>query len=331
MTLKIGDVSSYQGNYVVGSNGEDGIIAKVTEGTGYVNPNCDFVLQQAVAKNIPFGGYHFASIGDTPEAQAEYHFAQSKGYFANPNYVDILDFEIGGDATDFITRYVNHLKAISGAKSIWLYGGSRVIAGAKATQSPLWFAGYPYASSAVSPATWITPDFPYDTQGYLLTMWQFTTSGGKFDRSIFYGDVSTWRALSVGGGTGVPVQPVQPAQPVKISAIQAFKNAGNKFIFTKPIKVDAVKFVNNIWQFANLDLAGGAPINWNNNGIPLAIVDRTDGGDNNNVGVGAMVQFKQAYRTGTIDVYDDPTQAVGINYKGYGRIWYSADALANRF
>lgn len=220
MTLKIGDVSSYQGNYGVGSNGEDGIIAKVTEGTGYLNPNCNFVLNQAISKGIPFGGYHFASLGVAPEAQAEYHYQQAKGYFTNPNYVDILDFEIGGDATDFIVRYVNHLKAISGAKTIWVYGGQRVLDGAKATNSPLWFAGYPYASSEASPATWITPDFPYDTKGYLLTMWQFTTSGGEFDRSIFYGDVNTWKALSVHVDPDAPVltMPAPQAQPVRVTA-----------------------------------------------------------------------------------------------------------------
>ncbi|MGR3742104.1 peptidoglycan recognition protein family protein [Companilactobacillus sp. DQM5] len=115
--------------------------------------------------------------------------------------------------------------------------------------------------------------------------------------------------------------------PNNSSSIQQFKNAGNWYTINKPIRVDEVRYWRGCWQFVNYELAGGRDVNWDNNGIPLAIVTRTDGGDNDNVGKGAMVKFDSPWNTGTIDSYDPATNGVGVNYGKYGMIWFNADTL----
>nr|AIA86975.1 Glyco_hydro_25 [uncultured Lactobacillus sp.] len=105
MTLKFVDVSSAQGNYTVGSNGEEGIIVKVSEGTGYVNPNFEHVASQAKASGKPLGIYHWLSPGISGASQADYFIANSGEFFeiANP----ILDCEQKGitvaQVNDFVT------------------------------------------------------------------------------------------------------------------------------------------------------------------------------------------------------------------------------------
>lgn len=68
---------------------------------------------------------------------------------------------------------------------------------------------------------------------------------------------------------------------------------------------------------------------WTKNGLPLAIMHRVDNGDNGNVQVGAKVRFDAGWDRGTIDYYQDNSATVGINYSGYGMIWYDSDFAYN--
>lgn len=110
-------------------------------------------------------------------------------------------------------------------------------------------------------------------------------------------------------------------------AIKEFKKIGNQFTLYKPFKVDEVKNIYGMWQAISYEMAGGEG-DWYNNGIPLALVHRTDGKDNNNVTPGAMIAFDDGYNYGTIDEYDAPTNGAYITWGGnYGGTWFSADAL----
>lgn len=120
-----------------------------------------------------------------------------------------------------------------------------------------------------------------------------------------------------------PTQNTQPAS----SAIQSFKNAGDVFTAYKPFRVDKIAQVNGIWQMINVGLAGGNDFNWTNNGIPLDIVDNVTRGNQLPTQVGDMVVFNKSYNRGTIDDYDNASNAVGIKYGDYGEIWFNADAF----
>ena len=59
------DVSSHNGwpfNNVTETayQASDFLIAKVTQGTGYINPYGDRAIQRAIADGKPFGFYHYA-------------------------------------------------------------------------------------------------------------------------------------------------------------------------------------------------------------------------------------------------------------------------------
>ena len=133
--------------------------------------------------------------------------------------------------------------------------------------------------------------------------------------------IEVWRQ----NGTAPQPAPDKPAAS-NTSAIAQFKAAGNKFTAYNTFKVDNIKFHNGIWQFVNYQLSGGTDINWDNNGIPLSIVDNVTRGNDADTQVGDTVKFSDDFNNGTIDAYDNATNAVGIDFHGYGRIWFNANA-----
>ncbi|HBP98676.1 lytic exoenzyme target recognition domain-containing protein [Leuconostoc lactis] len=144
-------------------------------------------------------------------------------------------------------------------------------------------------------------------------------SRDKFNRDLVNG---------VGDDTTVtPVIAPRPQPVSNTSAIQAFKNAGNAFTATRVFRVDEIKEVNGIWQMINYNLAGGRDFSWTNNGIPLDIVDNVTRGNQAATQIGDLVIFNVNYNNGTIDDYDNASNAVGIKYRNYGEIWFNADAF----
>lgn len=129
------------------------------------------------------------------------------------------------------------------------------------------------------------------------------------------------------GDNSAPVVAPQPQTVSNTSAIQAFKNAGNAFTATTAFRVDEIKQVNGIWQMINYDLAGGRDFSWTNNGIPLDIVDNVTRGNQAATQIGDLVIFNANYNNGTIDDYDNASNAVGIKFGQYGMIWFNADAF----
>lgn len=134
--------------------------------------------------------------------------------------------------------------------------------------------------------------------------------------------IEVWRQ----NGTAPQPTPDKPAAS-NTSAIAQFKAAGNKFTAYNAFKVDNIKFHNGIWQFVSYQLSGGTDINWDNNGIPLSVVDNVTRGNEAATQVSDTVKFSNGFNNGTIDAYDNATNAVGIDTGGYGRIWYNADAF----
>ena len=84
------DVSSWQTGIEVDEMSMDFVIAKATEGTNYVNPDCDRVYQDAKRAGYSLGVYHFASGGDAL-AEAEHFVDNISGYLGEALLV--LDFE----------------------------------------------------------------------------------------------------------------------------------------------------------------------------------------------------------------------------------------------
>ena len=149
------------------------------------------------------------------------------------------------------------------------------------------------------------------------------------------------RVLSYYNG-GVPenkapqVQNQEVQKPLAKNAIGKFQEAGNKFVVTKPFNISDVRIHKGIWQLVSTDLLGGGleEADWDGNGIPLTCINFTDASGNvlgNQAWTGEQKYFvfSPTYNHGTIDAYDTPTNAVGIDFTGYGRIWFNADAWLN--
>ncbi|MDI6666285.1 hypothetical protein QMA56_01015 [Leuconostoc falkenbergense] len=90
-----------------------------------------------------------------------------------------------------------------------------------------------------------------------------------------------------------------------------------------------MKQVSGLWQAKDLRIVNGvaSDFDWTDNGLPLAIMHRVDGGNNNNVGKGAKLRFDDGWDRGTIDFYNDKAGKngyVGINLPGYGTIWFDS-------
>lgn len=156
----------------------------------------------------------------------------------------------------------------------------------------------------------------------------FASSYGRFDVSVLYDNFFT-----AGTDRDAIVPNVTPSKPVvnhDTSAIQQFKNAGNRFTAYKSFRVDKIAYVNGMWQAINYDLAGGRDANWTANGIPLAMLDNVTRGNYAPTRVGDTVKFMRGYNYGTIDRYDTKSNGAGIVEGRYGNVWYNSDSLLNK-
>ena len=94
MALNGIDVSNYQKGVNVAAVPCDFVIAKATEGTGYVSPSCARQVDSALAAGKLAGVYHYVRGGDAA-AEADYFVSQIRGWVGR--VVLAVDFESGGN------------------------------------------------------------------------------------------------------------------------------------------------------------------------------------------------------------------------------------------
>lgn len=336
MTMNGIDISSYQAGLNASTISADFVIVKATEGLGYVNPVGDTHYQQAKAAGKLLGVYHFLDATD-PRAQADFFVSNIQGYVGEA--VLFLDFEADGLSlgSNGAKIFLDRVRELTGVAPL-IYMSKAVIHqmdwSAVASQYGLWAAQYAnYTPTGYLSEPW-TDDSGWGAWGE-PAIYQYSSAGrlagynGNLDLDIAYMDREGWNKYA---GKSDGTLPTPTPEPTPTSAIDQFKQAGDGFVFTKPFRADEVQnvVVNSngatMWQAINYELAGGTDFNWILNGIPLAIVHRTDGGDNQNVQPGAMIAFDAGYDHGTIDGYDVPTNGIKINMGStYGDIWMNAD------
>lgn len=103
------DVSSHQKGIAVDSLPVDFVISKATEGTGYVNPDCDRVVQSCITNGISFGYYHYAR-GNSAHAECDYFYENTLGYHGKG--IPVLDWE-EDQSVEWVNAFVQrfHQKA----------------------------------------------------------------------------------------------------------------------------------------------------------------------------------------------------------------------------
>lgn len=223
MTLNGIDISNWQRGIDLSKVPCDFVIAKATEGIGYVDKSCDGFIQQAKRLGKKLGFYHFARPRNDAVREAQYFYNNTKNYFGEA--IPILDWEAENKSdVAWAKRWLDEVHRLSGVKPV-IYMSESVVnsydwSSVANADYGLWVAKYRDNN----------PDYNYNMANAgsrprvkwwkFYCMWQWTSSGrlngygGNLDCNVFYGDVSTWDKYAGKSGT---TQPVKPTQPVKKS------------------------------------------------------------------------------------------------------------------
>lgn len=195
------DTSNWQGGYDPAITGADAVIARATEGTGFVDQFCDGTVQQAINAGMPWGFYHFAGDGDAV-SEAAWFINNCSNYFGTG--IPVLDWE-GNQNVEWVNRFVETVHEQTGVWP-WIYANPwRFNQGGVHPNCARWIAAYP---DVVSP-TWSQAQgwTPPLADGNVVA-WQFCSDGaasninGNVDMSLFYGTKEQW--LAYGRGDSVP-------------------------------------------------------------------------------------------------------------------------------
>lgn len=213
------DVSSWQTGINVTTTGAQIVVAKATEGIGYVNPDCDRVVQDALTAGQGVGVYHFAHTENNAVSEANYFTNNTRGYIGK-GIVPILDWEPNATwDTNWALTWLQTVEAAWGTKPIIYMNqyteNSHDWSAVVARDYGLWIAAYTLGSTPIyefNPPT-VQPtlhNWPF------AVAWQYTSNGhingwaGEVDLSVVYGDLNTWHAYA--GSEQAPPKPTpQPA------------------------------------------------------------------------------------------------------------------------
>lgn len=218
------DTSNWQGGYSPALTGADAVIAKATEGTGYVDRYCDPIIQQAIADGMPWGFYHFAGDGDAV-AEAVHFINNCSGYFGSG--IPVLDWE-GDQGVDWVNRFVETVHEQTCVWP-WIYANPwRFNQGGVNQNCARWVASYPDVASP----TWSQAqgwDCPA-ADGNVVA-WQFCSDGavdgiaGNVDLDLFYGTKEQWQAYA--RGSAKYADDAGPDSP-GVDAMEVLENAKYK-------------------------------------------------------------------------------------------------------
>ena len=208
MSLRVIDVSAYQGLLNVATLDCDAVIVKGTGGNNYVNEYCDFVLQQCFKLNKPAGLYHYAheygNIID-PVNESNYFIDNCKNYFGK--VLIALDYEVAINGKTYTQQdvkwcydFIQNVIKRTGVVPLIYISKSLVSAcdwsSVANLNVGLWFAQY--ADNNLT--GWITDLWTDKTsvKPFTTVMQQYTGHGringynANIDLSLFYGDVTAW-------------------------------------------------------------------------------------------------------------------------------------------
>lgn len=215
MTMQGIDVSSWQTGIDVSKVPADFVIAKATEGTNYVNPDCDRVVQQCIKLGKCWGTYHYVN-GSGAVAEADYYANNVKGYIGKG--ILCIDWESGSNRAwgnyAYLETLVSRVIERTGIKPIIYVQASAYAPTAAVAQRHdcgLWIAQY-----ADMNATWYQ-DTPWNEGAYSCAIRQYSSAGwltgwnGNLDLDKFYGDANAWRKYAGASGAATPApKPVDP-------------------------------------------------------------------------------------------------------------------------
>ena len=164
------------------------VIVKATEGCTFVNSKWRAQVEAAIANGQLIGFYHYCRPEyNAPEAEAKHFVSTVREYVGRA--VLAADWEqtaLKYSATWLLT-FMREVERLTGTKPLLYIQQSALLSGkyngiAKAGY-PLWMAQY---NKKMSPrhGAWQS-----------VTIWQYTSTSGKLDKDVFYGDRADWYGL----------------------------------------------------------------------------------------------------------------------------------------
>ena len=164
------------------------VIVKATEGRTYVNPKWLAQIRAASENGQLLGLYHYCRPeNNSPQAEAKHFVDTIRDYIGKA--VLAADWEqtaLKYSATWLLT-FMQEVERLTGTKPILYIQQSALLSGkyngiARAGY-PLWMAQY---NKKMSPrhGAWQS-----------VTIWQYTSTDGKLDKDVFYGDRADWYGL----------------------------------------------------------------------------------------------------------------------------------------
>ena len=231
MTLNGIDIASYQSGIDLTVVPCDFVIIKATQGTGYVNPDCDRAYQQAKRAGKLRGTYHYVGGGNAV-AEADYYVNNIKGYIKDGLLA--IDWEAeqngawGNEA--YLEQLVRRVIERTGVKPLIYSMASRyaqVAAVAKKLDCGLWIAEY----ADMNPTGYQA--HPWREGAYACAIRQYASTGrlngwgGNLDLNIAYMTREQWAKYVNPGGKPAPA-PSKPA-PAPAKPAPAPKPSGRTY------------------------------------------------------------------------------------------------------
>lgn len=219
MALNGIDISNWQPGINLAAVPADFVIAKATQGTGYVSPDCARQVEQARQTGKRFGVYHYVSGGNAV-AEANYFVDNCANWVGKGLFC--IDWESNQNSAwgneGYLEQVVAQVKARTGIPPIIYVQASRyaqVAAVANRQNCGLWIAQY----ANMNPTGY--QDTPWNEGAYGCVIRQYSSTGrlpgwnGNLDLNKFYGDGATYDKYVTGGKSGgSTVAPSKPADPL---------------------------------------------------------------------------------------------------------------------
>lgn len=210
------DISNWQAYIDLAAVPADFIIAKATQGTGYVSPDCARQVEQARKLGKRFGVYHYVSGGNAI-AEANFFVDNCANWVGKGLFC--IDWESNENSAwgdeGYLEQVVAQVRARTGVPPIIYVQASRyaqVAPVANRQNCGLWIAQYASSNPTGYQAT------PWNEGAYDCLIRQYTDAGllpgysGSLDLNKFYGDGAVYDQY-VTGGSGSNVAPSQPSDP----------------------------------------------------------------------------------------------------------------------
>lgn len=192
----------------------DFVILKATEGTNFVDPDCDNKYQRAKSQGKLLGVYGYGDFTDAT-AEATYYVNNIQNYlgeallaFDNETHTDV----------PWVLTWLNTVYGLTQVRPLVYMSAST----AKAVDwSPvvnagyaLYEAGYPSQFNVLNPGM-PRPDgadMPYSSGAWpFATIWQYSSSAGTLDRDIAYMTAEAWHKFAQGDRAAVAIpEPTPP-------------------------------------------------------------------------------------------------------------------------